>query len=746
MALDHTMRRLWLVGCAAMVALVLFGVRAKPAAALQWGQQWSGSFTDLQSAAEWEALDRSGASMIRISGSWGWVQQAGQEHATPEELSKVKEPWETPAAWKYTYDQVFRLAAEHEVEILTYLYARKTDAARKQFYLYEGAEKEAWNEWLKFVWTFVQRYGRGGYFWDANGDLTGGRYRPDVIWEVWNEPNLPENNPGGTTVLPQKYAEFLIANSNTITTAQNEVRNPGEPNDTVVVHGGLSQYGMGKWTVGAFLAKEVLVSGFSSSFGGLGIHPYWLSGTEGEKLAGVVQNVENARNGLNAYGLGTKSLWITELGWPVGGAGNPISTEDEQAKLLTQSFNWIASKNVAFNIRYAAWYASKDISDPSWAYHCGLRDVNGSFRPAWYAFLAQTGAPTWPPPPVPAPPVRVSFADAPNAQSVSTWTWDSTSGWQQYPLWGHRIAAGSSPATLRDGGGSPHVFYVDEPYGNTITHWKWSNGWQQEPFFGHTVAAGSSPSAISVGGTLHVFFVDASNNNTITDWKWSSGTGWQQEYFYGHSVAAGTSPSAIVDSSGNPRVYFVDASDNNTITQWKWNSVTGWQQEFFWGLPAAAGSSPSATVDNQGNPRVFFVNATNNNTITDWRWTSGTGWQQQHLWGHPVAAKSNPSAMMVNGALEVFFADASNSNSITVWVWTSSLGWVGQAVLGGHSLATGSSPSAVMNGSTPNVYFVDANNLNSITDWQWNSSSGWQQIFLYGHEVAAKSSPGGFSG
>jgi len=393
---EHALKHFWFVGCAVMVVLALFGTKAKPAAALQWGQQWSGSFSDLVSPSEWEALDRSGASMIRIHGFWGWVQQAGQEHATPEELSKVKEPWETPAAWNHTYDRVFRLAAEHEVELLPYLYARKTDAARKQFYLYEGAEKEAWNEWFKFVWTFVQRYGRGGYFWDAYPDLSGGRYRPAVIWEVWNEPNLPENNPGGTTVLPQKYAEFLIANSNTITSAQNEVRNPGEANDTVVVHGGLLQYGMGEWTVGKFLSKEILVSGFSSSFGGLGIHPYWLSGTEGEKLAGVVQNVENARNGLNIYGLGSKSIWITELGWPVAGTGNPISTEGEQANLLTQSFNWIASKNVAWNIRYAAWYASKDISDPNWAYHSGLRNFHGDFRPAWYRYINVTGAAQWP--------------------------------------------------------------------------------------------------------------------------------------------------------------------------------------------------------------------------------------------------------------------------------------------------------------------------------------------------------------
>jgi len=699
-----------------LAAVALFFASAPPASALPekfFGLHWS----PYQSAADMEAVAHSGAKYYHL------------------QLSRTS----NVAA---TYDSIFQLAWEQGITILPYLYGGGPTGS--QFPTLEQLEAEGSGPgtWIWFVYDVVHRYGFQGDFWNGKSNP-----KPVPEWEVWNEPNLRDNNPGGLSVYPESYTRFARRIAVAIQAAQKEKSGVG----TRVNFGNLfsaattmegSNYK--SMNVGLFLEKAKNVDPGGANFTGLALHPYSFSGG----TAGVETNVNFAREKLNQFfGGSTKEIWITELGWViVGDPAHPGVSEEVQSQNLTGSFNWIQSVQASKNIQSLIYYNYHDFSSAQWDGTAGLRRLDNSFRPAWYAFQAQTGAPSWPPPPVPAPPVRVGFADAPNAQSVSTWTWDGVSGWQQYPLWGHRIATGSSPETLKDGGGSPHVFYVDESYGNTITHWKWSNGWQQEPFFGHTVAAGSSPSAISVGGTLHVFFVDASNNNTITDWKWSSGTGWQQEYFYGHSVAAGTSPSAIVDSSGNPRVYFVDASNSNTITQWKWNSFTGWQQEFFWGLPVAAGSSPSATVDNEGNPRVFFVNATNNNTITDWRWTAGAGWQQQHLWGHPVAAKSSPSAMMVNGALEVFFADASNSNSITVWVWTSSLGWVGQAVLGGHSLATGSSPSAVMNGSTPNVYFVDANNLNSITDWQWNSSNGWQQIFLYGHEVAANSSPSGFSG
>jgi hypothetical protein len=697
-------RHLSPLAAALLVAIAMLMAMASWASALSLGLQWNGNPEQTASEGELEVVQYSGAAYFRVEINRGYGLAF--------------------------YEPLFERAAKRGITILPYL----TEGHR---YPVPGADGQ-YGGWGAWVQDAVKKYGQGGEFWNGKPYA-----KPVTTWEIWNEPNLAENNPGGEKVQPENYGRFFVFTSSALHGIQ-----PGAQ----ALVGGLY---LGHWTepgMESYVSKLYNVSGMASAVNGVAIHPYGF--TSGQQVTEFASEVINIRTVLNRQPQGSSEpLWITELGWPVAesqqqenefeGRGVDAPT---QAKLLQQSFNWAKSNAGTYNLQGLIWHAVSDYSNPKWDYHCGLRKLDGSFRQSWSAFQEQTGAPTWPPPPIPAPPVRVSFADAPNAQSVSTWTWDGVSGWQQYPLWGHRIAAGSSPATLKDGGGSPHVFYVDESYGNTITHWKWNNGWQQEPFFGHTVAAGSSPSAISVGGTLHVFFVDASNNNTITDWKWSSGTGWQQEYFYGHSVAAGTSPSAIVDSSGNPRVYFVDASDNNTITQWKWNSVTGWQQEFFWGLPAAAGSSPSATVDNQGNPRVFFVNATNNNTITDWRWTSGTGWQQQHLWGRPVAAKSSPSAMMVNGALEVFFADASNSNSITVWVWTSSLGWVGQAVLGGHSLATGSSPSAVMNGSTPNVYFVDANNLNSITDWQWNPSSGWQQIFLYGHEVAANSSPSGFAG
>ena len=335
----------------------------------------------------------------------------------------------------------------------------------------------------------------------------------------------------------------------------------------------------------------------------------------------------------------------------------------------------------------------------------------------------------------------VFFPDATNSNSMTRWEWNTSKGWQQEFLYGHAVAAGSTPATLMFNG-APHVFFVDAADNNTITDWTWSSssGWQQVPLYGHQVAKGTSPVALLVNGTPHVFFVDASNSNTISDWTWSSSSGWQQVPLWGHQAAAGTSPAAMM-FEGKPHVFFVDAADANTITDWTWNASSAWQQVPLWGHAVSAGSSPSAMVNN-GYPEVFFSDASNSNTTTAWVWSAGAGWQQAFLYGHPLAKGSSPEAVMNNGIPEVFFSDASNSNTITAWVWSSQNGWQ-QAALYGHSVAAGTSPVPVIDNNIPNVYFVDASN-NTIVDWTWNPTTGWQQSFFLGHPVAAGSSPGAF--
>ncbi len=195
---------------------------------------------------------------------------------------------------------------------------------------------------------------------------------------------------------------------------------------------------------------------------------------------------------------------------------------------------------------------------------------------------------------------RVFFVDATKGNTLAEWSWSLAAGWHLTPLLGHPVAAGTSPsAAVAPGASEPDVFFVDATDNNTITRWSWStsSGWQQTFLLGHPAAAGTSPSAVAVTGNpvAEAFFVDATNADTITEWSWSTSSGWQQGFLFGHPAAAGTSPSAVaMPGSSTPDVFFVDATNNNTITEWAVSS--GWQQGFLFGHPAAAGTSPTAVA------------------------------------------------------------------------------------------------------------------------------------------------------
>jgi hypothetical protein len=359
--------------CAAVVAVLmalLLLSASRPAQAVPprfFGLVSTGNY--LESAEDWDTIQRSGARQVRYSFFWQTLNEKG---------------------WGASFDRGVELASSHGITLLGTLGGRQTSAATKQFFL-----KSEWSEWLGYVRLVVKRYGYGGSFWASHPGLP---YRPVRAWEVWNEPNLTENNPG-EVVHPHAYAEFLIATSRAIRSAQAS-RTREDPKRPQVLIGGLNmEVGM---QFREFLEKASEVSGFAEAYDGLCIHPYELS-TAGEaaKLAGVVQKVTNARTVLTRLGGEGKSLWITELGWPVGGAGRPPVSEAEQANLLLGSYSWLEQMSEPMRIRYAAWYLYRDIDFPGdpWDFNAGLLNTEGAYRPAWRAYQSVTGASPWPLPP-----------------------------------------------------------------------------------------------------------------------------------------------------------------------------------------------------------------------------------------------------------------------------------------------------------------------------------------------------------
>jgi len=149
------------------------------------GLSWSGEGYE-QNPEDWEAIQRSGASLYRLQIDKGLVDRHGCQ------LCVV----------------AFHLAWERKVTILPFLYGWTNGS---QIFPVQS-EYGAWKVWVERV---VGRFGAGGTFWQGRADPL-----PPTAWEIWNEPNFAPNNPGGVKIQPENYARFLKESASGVWSAQ----------------------------------------------------------------------------------------------------------------------------------------------------------------------------------------------------------------------------------------------------------------------------------------------------------------------------------------------------------------------------------------------------------------------------------------------------------------------------------------------------------------------------------------------
>jgi hypothetical protein len=381
---------------------------------------------------EWNAIQKSGASMFRVP-------------ITPEWTSNGN-------SWAY-YDGIFGLAAERGVTILPILQGRLD----KGVGLPASGEKAGWEEWAKKV---VRRYGYNGVYWSTHPGIPA---KPVVAWEMWNEPNNATINGGQITA--GSYGAFLAWAGAAVQTASQSWGGQA----TGVLFGGLLAWSGGT-SYQTYLKNAYAVPGASGAFTGLAFHPYALDTAQfpgKTRLAVFEKAVFDARSFLNSLGAGGKSLWITETGWPAEaeyGVGEP-----EQANLLRQSFNWVKINATALDIRALIWFNYRDTDIGStWQYRCGLRTRTGVFRPAWFAFQEQTGAPKWPVPLPRSVMTPSAFISADGTEHVYVTTGGGINHYLRSPGfgWGGEIVATgsftSAPAALAAPNGTENVYIRTE--------------------------------------------------------------------------------------------------------------------------------------------------------------------------------------------------------------------------------------------------------------------------------------------
>ncbi len=476
--------------------------------------------------------------------------------------------------WATEYDTAFRLAAERGITILPYLYNFN---GTQQFPIKTTYEKEGYGTWKWWVETFVRRYGYGGTFWSQNPSVP---YKPVTAWEVWNEPNRAANNPGGTTVQPQNYAEFLRYTSTIVKAAQYAQNGSG----TQVVFGGLyspdttQKNGNGeyiKMSVAEFL-QVAHIAGIGEHFDSLSLHPYGF--TAGDKLAKFKSYVEEARTALNKYSY-AKTLLLTEVGWPIGAPSETYVSEVDQAELLTKSFSWVQSEWWNLNISNVIWFDYRDHPGAlnSWADYCGLRDdaAGAPFRPSWYRLQEQTGAPKWP---VTEWHVDNLGGNITSDPDISSWEYGrldvfargpsnellhrafAGGAWQPWENFGGNLASAPSAVSW----GPNRVDVVARSTTNNLLHWAWNgSAWVADTISGNITSA---PDISSRGYGILDIFAKGPNNELVH--RWFNG-GWGLWENLGGTIASG--PGAV--SWNSHRMDVVARATNNTVAHWAWNEV-----------------------------------------------------------------------------------------------------------------------------------------------------------------------------
>lgn len=587
----------------------------------------------------WDAMQRSGATVFRAGIS--------QHH--------YSDP-----VWRARIDRMFQQTAARGIVVLPYLYGLNGS----QRFPAPPVWTTPGNNWDAFVHSVVQRYGYNGTFWAENPSLP---YHPVGAWEVWNEPNLPENNPdlpGDSDVHPQHYARFLTHSSALIRSAQ--AARSATP--TQVLFGGLfSPLLADSLSVSDFLsrAKTVEAEGVQvgAAFNALSLHPYSFKGG----VAKLQEHVTSARDALTAT-FGGKGLWITELGWPVSG-GDAAVTEQQQSDYLAGSFNWLRSVAGSKGIHLVVWYAYRDDPcNPSWDAHAGLRRSDGSFRPAWHAFQTQTGAPPW-------------------TQDAYTWHTESLCGGGQANL---------DPDLLSQGPGHLEVFVT----GTDSRLWTKNfsaGGWNNWSVLSGAVTSG--PGAVWGGGKATV--VARVPDSTVQSW-------WRDGAWASYNLGGVNTSGPDLSAWGTTRMdMFVRGSDN-ALWHRPWNSG---QWGAWHSLGGTLTSDPAAV--SWGPNRIDVVARNSSNEVVRW-WFDGSWHCCENVGG---SATSSPDlASTAPGILNLVVRGSDHR----LWLrqFDAGTGWRAWTPVP-DSNGTASGPGAVSWGANYRLDIVALRDDGQIKHWWW---------------------------
>jgi len=234
--------------------------------------------------------------------------------------------------------------------------------------------------WQRFVRLAVERYGRGGTFWEEEFSerYPGAQPRPIRLWQVWNEPNLantfrPEPD-------PELYGELLRLSEEAIHGVQPGAR---------IALGGIP--GPARFAGWDWLDRLYQVEGVKDLFDVVAVHSY------SADMRDFSAHLARFRDIMRRNGDGRSRIWLSEMGYGSARGDHRINLGPQgQAKALREAFRTVRKHRRQFAISRVSWFNWRDPDSYrgacEWCPNAGLFDAAGRAKPSWRVYRRSTQA------------------------------------------------------------------------------------------------------------------------------------------------------------------------------------------------------------------------------------------------------------------------------------------------------------------------------------------------------------------
>ena len=313
----------------------------------------------LPSQADLKRMKRGGVNSIRFGFNWDGIE------ANPGQFN-----------WG-VQDLIIERAARANVSVLPVLAGAPDWAGGRTHLPVDNTQQKS--AWKNFVREAVKRYGPTGVFWNQNPSVP---KRPIRRWQEGNEPNFFFF-----------VADPSVANYASLVKITTPVIRSLDHGAKVYLAGLFAHpknqvAGQTSHNIPAvsFLNQLYKVAGIKSLFDAAALHPYATSFTQ------LKPDITGMRGVMKRHGDAKSGLLISEMGW---GSGHGTAFEkgvQGQVKQVNGAYSLLKRNQKAWNLLEVDWYAFDDISGScNFCDSVGLFNLAGKPKPAWFAFVKQTG-------------------------------------------------------------------------------------------------------------------------------------------------------------------------------------------------------------------------------------------------------------------------------------------------------------------------------------------------------------------